>query len=118
MSAEQGTPAFRRKDGTYLRDCTAVLPEKGRAGGRYDTYVFDHEGHVRTGWIHDHDTNSWYLHDENGRRLYGWQNINGKWYFLNDDMSSMERGMMLHDTVINGYTLGHDGAMIDNYQGI
>ena len=36
----------------------------------------------------------------------GWDQINGKWYYFNSD------GYMVHDTTIDGYKLGSDGAWI------
>lgn len=49
-----------------------------------------------TGWWYSTDT-SW---------VTGWSQIGGKWYYFNSD------GYMAHDTKIDGYTLGSDGAWI------
>jgi hypothetical protein len=51
-----------------------------------------------TGWWYA-DGSSWYT---------GWKNVDGKWYYFNSD------GYMAHDTVIEGYKLGSDGAWIIN----
>ena len=36
----------------------------------------------------------------------GWQSIDGKWYHFDSN------GYMEHDTIINGYKIGSDGACI------
>lgn len=47
----------------------------------------------------------WWFGDSSGWYAAGeWEKINGKWYYFD------AAGYMLHDTVINGYTLGADGA--------
>ena len=38
----------------------------------------------------------------------GWENINSKWYYFGQD------GYMAHDTIIDGYNIGSDGAWIQN----
>ena len=51
------------------------------------------------------DTGWWYIDDSSW--LIGWKEIDGKWYYFGQD------GYMAHDTSVNGYTLGSDGAWID-----
>jgi hypothetical protein len=52
----------------------------------------------------------WYYFGQAGYMEIGWlQDDNGKWYYLNND------GSMAHDTVIDGYKLGSDGAWINSY---
>lgn len=51
-----------------------------------------------TGWWYE-DGSSW---------ATGWKNLNGKWYYFNSN------GYMAHDTEIDGYKLGSDGAWIQN----
>jgi hypothetical protein len=53
--------------------------------------------HDNTGWWYS-DWNSWYT---------GWKEIDGKWYYFNYN------GYMAHDTTIDGYQLGSDGARIE-----
>lgn len=48
------------------------------------------------GWWYK-ESNSW---------ATGWRNIDGKWYYFDSN------GYMLHNTVIDGYKLGDDGAWI------
>ena len=46
----------------------------------------------------------WYTYADSYAK--GWWKINGTWYYFNSD------GYMAHDTVIDGYKLGSDGACI------
>ncbi|OCA99375.1 hypothetical protein [Clostridium beijerinckii] len=50
-----------------------------------------------TGWWYS-DWDSWYT---------GWKEIDGKWYYFDYN------GYMSHDTTIDGYQLGSDGARIE-----
>ncbi|MFW2490478.1 cell wall-binding protein [Clostridium chromiireducens] len=52
-------------------------------------YYFGQDGYMKTGWLQDSD---------------------GKWYYLNSD------GSMAHDTTIDGYTIGSDGARNQSVQ--
>lgn len=58
--------------------------------------------HNNTGWWYE-DSKGWYPVSQ-------WAKINGKWYYFDAN------GYMMSDTVINGYTLGSDGAWIENPQ--
>lgn len=53
-----------------------------------------------TGWWY---TDSWF----SDSWVTGWKEIDGKWYYFNPN------GYMAHDTVIDGYTIGSDGARIE-----
>ena len=100
-------------------------------------YFFDKEGYMSTGWVQIKD--SWYYLDntdtENGGKMNtgwkyigeqwyyfgteegemqgkmstGWKYISGKWYYLNPEAGA-NNGKMLFNTVVDGYTLGPDGA--------
>lgn len=51
------------------------------------------------------DNNGWW-YAESDSYATGWRNIDGKWYYFNSD------GYMEHDTVIDEYKLGSDGAWV------
>lgn len=53
------------------------------------------------------DSTGWWYED-GGSWVSGWKNLNGKWYYFNSN------GYMAHDTEIDGYKLGSDGAWIQN----
>ena len=44
-----------------------------------------------------------------GKMSTGWKYISGKWYYLNPEAGA-NNGKMLFNTVVDGYTLGPDGA--------
>lgn len=53
----------------------------------------------------------WYYFGQDGYMKTGWlQDINKKWYYLNSD------GSMVHDTTVDGYTIGSDGAWNQSIQ--
>lgn len=51
------------------------------------------------------DSNGWW-NTEGSSWSIGWRQIDGKWYYFGQD------GYMAHDTIIDGYKLGSDGAWI------
>ncbi|EKQ53620.1 MULTISPECIES: Ig-like domain-containing protein [unclassified Clostridium] len=70
------------------------------------------DGKMDIGWFKDTDGTWYYLCDGRdygalGYMETGWKYIDGKWYFLKDN------GAMASDTVVEGYTLGSDGALVE-----
>ena len=63
---------------------------------------------VFKGWHYD---KGWYYYNTNGNKLYGWQKIDGKWYYL-DGNNAEKPGVMLADCsyVINGRTYFFEGG--------
>lgn len=57
----------------------------------------------------EQDSNGWWNKEGNSWSV-GWKQIDGKWYYFNTD------GYMVHDTTIDGYTIGSDGAWIESTQ--
>lgn len=57
-------------------------------------------------WKRD-DVGYWYVNDDGTYSTEKWQEIDSKWYYFDGS------GYMVHDTDIDGYHLGSDGAMID-----
>lgn len=55
------------------------------------------------------DSNGWW-NSEGSSWSVGWKQIDGKWYYFGQD------GYMVHDTTIDGYKMGSDGAWIQNTQ--
>ncbi|EHJ00422.1 cell wall binding repeat-containing protein [Clostridium sp. DL-VIII] len=55
------------------------------------------------------DSNGWW-NTEGSSWSVGWKEIDGKWYYFGQD------GYMVHDTTINGYIIGSDGARIKSTQ--
>ena len=63
------------------------------------------DGEVQTGWL-KYDGETYYL-KEDGKMAMNWEEIDDKWYFFGQD------GAMRHDVTEAGYTLGPDGAMVE-----
>ncbi|CUU46160.1 N-acetylmuramoyl-L-alanine amidase family protein [Clostridium beijerinckii] len=74
-------------------------------------FHLDADGKLTTGWLKDTDNNWYYLcngqYGPLGSMLKGWQKVNEKWYYFNSN------GAMESNSVIDGYTLGTDGAWIE-----
>lgn len=51
------------------------------------------------------DSNGWW-YAENNSYVVGWKKIDGKWYYFGLD------GYMVHDTTVDGYKIGSNGAWI------
>lgn len=72
-------------------------------------YYFGAAGDMNTGWIYDNN-NWYYVSPETGTMISNmdFTDSNGKQYHFNPD------GTMAHDTIINGYSYGSDGALMTN----
>ena len=76
-----------------------------------NTYYFDTEGQMVTGWVKTVD-NHWYFFEnaktvDEGKMITGWKQVQGSWYFFQTD------GAMLSNTTTpDGYLLGADGKML------
>ena len=53
------------------------------------------------------EENHWHFY-ENNAPVLNWKKIHGKWYYFNKD------GIMLSDTIFDGYILTSSGAMVDS----
>lgn len=76
-----------------------------------DTYYFDQNGNMVTGWIKTAD-NNWYFFEsaktaDEGKMALGWKNISGSWYYFNADGSMMKNGI-----TPDGYNIGDDGRWV------
>ena len=87
------------------------------------------KGAMKTGWLNDNGT--WYFLNSSGAMETGWKNINGSWYYLNPISDGTRgamksgwindngtwyylysNGSMASNTIINGYKLSSNGALI------
>jgi len=55
------------------------------------------------------DSNGWW-NTEGSSWSVGWRKIDGKYYYFGQD------GYMVHDTTIDGYNIGSDGAWVQSIQ--
>ena len=80
---------YLRTDGSYYKDIEAKI------NGKF--YKFDERGYMMTGWhlkeyknISGALVQNWsYFDPVNGDKKFGWQNIDGKWYYLTTDGAAM-----------------------------
>ncbi len=71
----------------------------------YYRYLIDPYGFMTTGWIEDCD--GWYyINPDRSVATNTCMTLDGKTYFFN------EKGQMLHDTFMNGYFIGSNGAVV------
>lgn len=96
-------------DGSFLANGTTEIDGVG--------YAFGNDGYMLTGWVNDNNyydwsgqKNHWYHFEADGSASTGWKYLDGNWYYFG------LYGHMYHDEYVDGYYLGHDGAMVDNPQ--
>lgn len=85
---------YMNSDGIMMSNCWIKDNDKW--------YHFNENGAMQTGW--SYIDNNWYYLEQSGVMKTGWVNDKGTWYYCN------ERGEMLHNTFVNGYYLGDNGA--------
>ena len=68
---------------------------------------------MKTGWYLDPTSQYWYyLSPTDGAMLSGWQEINGKWYYLNEDASRPLGAMFLNEMTADGHRVDENGARV------
>lgn len=68
----------------------------------------------KTGWVPDYATGNWYLYSIYGERLTGWQQMNGKWYYMDPQTTAMKTGWLQSPASGLWYYLDSSGAMVTN----
>lgn len=132
-------PVNWQKDdkGWWVRNNNGSYPKNEWKQINNNWYFFNGEGYMATGWVAVNDAwyymeategsnsgimttgwkllnDTWYFLSQeaganSGKMLSGWQLINGKWYYFSTEAGA-NYGKMLANAVIDGYTLGADGA--------
>lgn len=132
-------PVNWQKDdkGWWVRNNDGSYPKNEWKQVNNNWYFFNGEGYMATGWVAVNDAwyymeategsnsgimttgwkllnDTWYFLSQesganSGKMLSGWQLINGKWYYFSTEAGA-NYGKMLANTVVDGYTLGADGA--------
>ncbi len=98
----QTVPAI---DGFYLVD-------KDKNGSITDTYYFDKDGKMLTGWIRTNPDNKWYFLEtiknaREGAMAFGWYLVQDKWYYF-----TKEGSMLVNATTPDGLVVGPDGVWV------
>lgn len=120
-----GKIAYYDRDGNKVTDAFAVI------GGQ--TYRFDHNGYMVTGWFYDESHEKYYYFNKDGTSAEGWVQDQEVWYYLEDGQyvrgwkeissNSGERywfyfgedgGMLSSCETPDGYYVNEDGIYIEN----
>lgn len=80
----------------------------------YGWFHFGEDGIMHSGWFTDNDGNIYYLNPImdgcQGAMLTGWQQIEGKWYFLRDWTGAPYGSLLRNGRTPDGYTVDADGV--------
>lgn len=101
---------YRYPDGSYQRDSWLLLNNRW--------YLFDQEGRMMTGWQTKNGL-TYYL-QEDGTMLTGWVRAGDAWYYLNSVADGVEGAMHTGWLQNNGmtYCMGQNGAMLEGWNQI
>lgn len=87
--------------------------------GSSDSWCYVNNGKKIVGWLHLN--NEWFLFDSKGTMKYGWQYVDGHWYYLNPVHDGSFGKMLVGWNLVNGkwyyMNMSHDGtygAMLAN----
>ena len=98
---------LRYSDGTWPMGNTGAFHWE-KVNGRW--WAFGAEGYLSTGWIYDTLHQGWFYMDENQGMLTGWQFINGKWYYLNQNQDGSAGIMYSKRRTPDGWYVKEDGS--------
>ena len=79
-------------------------------------YKIDPESYLNKGMENMKWVKKWFLYDDKGKMLTGWQKVDGKWYFLNKSNGEMATGWLKNDG--KWYYLADNGVMQTGWQKI
>ncbi len=95
---------FKDNGKWYYADSNGVMQTGWiYTGGKW--YYLSSSGAMYTGWLRSRG--KWYYLGSDGAMQTGWINVGGKMYYLYDD------GSMAANTIIDGYVIGPDGAVVE-----
>ena len=92
----------------YTHISTQIVGNETVQTAANNTYVFDENGNMITGWVHTSDGKTYFFENkkgnDEGKMIIGWKQIQGSWYYFGAD------GTMYIDTVTpDGHPVGPDG---------
>ena len=70
----------------------------------FNWYYLKSSGEMQTGWLQE--KGFWYYLDDSGAMKTGWYQVSGKWYY------SYSSGELAVNTIVDGYTVNHNGEWI------
>ena len=89
----------------YYFDDSGIMARNTAVEG----YYLADDGSMITGWRQMEDGN-WYYMNVKGEKQTGWQQLNGKWYYFD------ENGVMASNTWVDGYYLSENGSTLKGWQ--
>ena len=107
-SAAAGKWWYLYDDGSYAKDGMATIYDKNT--GLTDTYCFDADGWMLTGW--QRLGGIWFYFQDDGKRVTGWKQIGDHWYFF-DGSGALYTGLVLDDA--HWYFFDDSGAMVTGW---
>lgn len=101
------------RNGFYLiqKEKVTIVDGIENVGIVNETYCFDNDGKMLTGWVGTTD-GKWYFFEDTkamdqGKMVFGWRNVQGAWYYFGED------GAMYQNQITpDGYFIGADGKWI------
>lgn len=94
------------------------MPDDGFAEIDGDGYFFDTQGQFVTNrFVRKYDySNIWYYYGSDGKRVSGWQTIDGKRYYFSQDEKTKGRQIKGQTITIDGkeYTFDKDSGEVIN----
>ena len=109
VTAENGSETnFKNGFILYTHISTQIVGNTSVQIAANNTYVFDENGNMITGWVHTADGKTYFFENkktkDEGKMIIGWKQIQGSWYCFGPD------GEMYTNTVTpDGYPVGPDG---------
>lgn len=110
---------FKDLQGNFLINCWAKIYNyyANAKQSNYDWFYFGEDGYMVTGWLITQDGKKYYLNPVSdgtqGKMLTGWHWIQEgdfyKYYYFHQ-YDDEKQGHLYQNTVVDGYTVGEDGA--------
>ena len=106
-----GSPDGTDYAGTWV---PAYNPYANNGQRVFDWFLFDAEGYLVTGWYTDEQGNTFYLNSSvdntQGAMFFGWNIINGKYYYFNEEPDGSRGKLYRNTTTPDGYYVDENGV--------
>ncbi len=107
---------FCNEDGTWPHGAKVTdkngVEKEAFAWAQVDNiwWAFDANGYMPNGWFFDASYNSWFYLNVNTGIQYGWQQINGSWYYLNQTNTGVMGRMYANELTPDGFYVDANGV--------